>query len=164
MAVAVSLRRVIEELDALMDDFTSYLNRETGEVCALADDEVGRVEDGVDLENLPEWQQDSVPLIREVLDSGDWLALPSRFDVHEWAIMDGFASSVDDSALSEELQRAIRGTGAFRSFKDAAYRHEIQDSWYRYRAVALGRIAADWLEEHGIPYVHDGDAEPAGQA
>lgn len=164
MAAKVSLKLVVGELDALTDETSAYLNRVTGELYALGDEEAGLIEDGVDASELPEWLVDEVPKIREVLDSEDWLALPTRFDIHEWAIMDGFARSLADSELRDELLTAIRGRGAFRSFKDAVHRHGIQQDWYDHRAAALGRIAADWLEAHGVEYAADAETLPAGPA
>lgn len=157
MAAKVSLKRVVEELDALTDETSAYLNRVTGELYALGDEEAGLIEDGVDASELPEWLADEVPKIREVLDSADWLALPTRFDIHEWAIMDGFARSLADPGVRDQLLTALRGKGAFRWFKDAVHRHGIQQDWYDHRAAALGRIAADWLEGHGVEYVSDAD-------
>ncbi|MDZ4180023.1 MAG: UPF0158 family protein [Coriobacteriia bacterium] len=164
MAARVSLRRVVEELDALTDETSAYLNRETGELYSLGDEEAGLVEDGIDPAELPEWLIDEVPRIREVLGSTDWLALPTRFDIHEWAIMDGFARSIDDADVRDELLTAIRDKGAFRWFKDAVHRHGIHQDWYDHRAAALGRIAMDWLDEHGVDYAPDADTLPEDPA
>jgi hypothetical protein len=109
MGIAVSLRRVVEELEALMDDCTACVNRETGEIYALRDEDVGLVEDGANPEDLPECQLDEMPKIRQVLESEEWLPLPTTFDIHEWAIMNEFARSIDDSDLRDELLNAIRG-------------------------------------------------------
>jgi len=162
MAEVVSLRAVVEELDALSDESTAYLNRTTGELRSYRDDEVAAVEDG-ELDRVPEWLEDELPKIREVLDSETWLALPTGFDIHEWAIMDTFARSVEDPELRDELAGALRGRGAFRYFKDVLHRHGVQQSWYRYRAAALTRIAAQWLDGHGVSYGRD-DEEVAGGA
>ena len=164
MAARVSLQRVVEELDALTEETSAYLNRETGELYALGDEEAGLIEDGVDPAELPEWLADELPKIREVLESADWLALPTRFDIHEWAIMDGFACSLADPDVRDELLTALRGKGAFRWFKDAVRRHGIQQDWYDHRAAALGRIAADWLEDHGVEYAADAETLPGGPA
>jgi hypothetical protein len=160
MGIAVSFRAVVDELDALQDECTAYLNRQTGELLTLGDEELRAVDDDVDPADLPEWQRDDLPRLREVLDSGDWLALPTSFDIHEWAFMDDFARSLDDAAVRDELLDAIRGAGAFRNFKGAVRRHGIQDTWHNFRFAALGRVATDWLDEHGIAYIRD-DAAPA---
>ena len=102
-----------------------------------------------------ELQERNWHLIREILESEDWLALPTKFDIHEWAIMDEFSCSVDDPELRNELRNAIRGAGAFRYFKDTIYRHELQESWYSYRTAVLDRIAIDWLDEHEIAHTRE---------
>ena len=42
----------------------------------------------------------------------NWLLLPTRFDLHEWAIMDAFARALDDPDLADELLRQIHGLRA----------------------------------------------------
>ena len=162
MAPTVSLHEVVEELEALGEESAAYLNRETGELYSIRDEEASVFEDGVDPDDVPEWLDDELPKIREVLESEDWLTLPTRFDIHEWAIMDGFARSIDDTDLRDELLTAIRGRGAFRCFKDAVHRRGIHEDWYRHRTATLGRIAADWLDGHGVAYIDDLGATPAG--
>ena len=54
--------------------------------------------------------------------------------------------------MSDELQAAVHGRGAFRRFKDAVHRLGIADEWYRFREVALEEIAIEFLEAHGIAY------------
>jgi Uncharacterised protein family (UPF0158) len=160
MAVVVSVHAVVEELEALTEESTAYLNRKTGALYALQDEDARLIEDGGDLKDLPEWQHDELPKIRQVLESEEWLPLPTRFDIHEWAIMDQFARSVDDAAPRDELLTAIRGAGAFRTFRNAVHRHRIHEDWYRFRTTALARIAIEWLDDHGIAYVEDETASP----
>jgi hypothetical protein len=161
MAVIVSLRAVVEELEALTEESAAYLNRKTGELYSLGDEEAGAVEGAADSDDLPGWLHDEMPKIREVLESEDWLLLPSRFDINEWATMDGFSLTIDDTDLREELRGAIRRAGAFRHFKDTVHRRGILESWYRYRDEALARIAVDWLDEQGIAYARDQGVSPA---
>jgi len=161
MAVVVPLRKVVDEIEALMDESTAYLNRKTGELYTLHEEEALLDEDDADLEDLPEWQRSEIPVIRDVLESEDWLPLPTKFDIHEWAIMDEFSRSMDDPELRDELQDAIRGAGAFRHFKSTIHRLGIHELWYRYRTSALERIAMDWLEEHEIAYTSDENAASA---
>jgi hypothetical protein len=156
MAVIVSLRQIVEELEILPEEATLYLDRESGELYALGDEEANLVEDGRE-DELPDWLCDEAPRIREVLTSNRWLSLPTRFDVHECAIMDAFTRSLSDPDLADELRTAIRGRGAFRAFKDALHRRDVQQDWYRFRDSAIAEIAVAWLDEHGIVYARDLD-------
>jgi hypothetical protein len=55
------------------------------------------------------------------------------------------------------LLHAIRGSGAFRRFKDAIHRKEIQDDWYRFRDESIKDIAIDFLESEGVVWLDDMD-------
>jgi hypothetical protein len=90
-----------------------------------------------------------------VLESDDFVALPDKFEIHEYSITERFCLFLPDEGLRDELLHAIRGSGAFRRFKAAIYRKEIQDDWYRFRNEALKRIATDFLESEGIPWLDD---------
>jgi Uncharacterised protein family (UPF0158) len=156
MAVTASLRQIVEELEILPEEATLYLDRESGELYPLGDEEASLVEEGRE-DELPDWLCDEAPRIRELLTSARWLSLPTRFDIHEWAIMDAFTRSLDDPDLADELRAAIHRRGAFRAFKDALYRRGAQRDWFRFRDAAIADIAADWLDEHGVAYARDLD-------
>lgn len=152
MSIVVSLQDVVDEMGIITDEATAYLNRRTGELYTVTDEEVRLLEDEDDPEELPAWQRESLLKARDIQNSEDWLALPTKFDIHEYAIMEEFCWSVNNLSLREELLNAIRGRGAFRYFKDTTHRHGVQDEWYRYREAALEKIAIEWLEGHGIAY------------
>lgn len=162
MAVTVSLHEVVEEIGPLMDGFTAYLNRRTGELFTIGDEDEALLDDDADPDDLPEWQREGLPKIREVLTSEDWLPLPTKFDIHEWEIMDQFARAVEDPVFRNDLMNAIRGAGAFRYFKDTVFRYGARDVWYEFRTAALERIAIDWLEEREIAY-RRGKGDPSGR-
>ena len=107
------------------------------------------------LEELPEWQRAVVQEAGKVLDSEDYIELPSQFDIHEYKIMEDFCYDVEDEDFSAELLNRIRGRGAFRKFKDAIRQRGITDDWYAFRKVAFKRIAIDWLEDNDIPYTDE---------
>lgn len=152
MAAIVSLRDVVEQMDQWSDEATAYINRKTGELITLTHEELALAEDPDEALDAPQWQKDLLPKAQEVLASGDFIPLPSKFDIHEWSIMERFAQSLTDTAASDELDAAIHGRGAFRRFKDAVHRLGIENEWYRFRESALEEIASEFLEEHGIAY------------
>jgi hypothetical protein len=152
MTVIVSLSDVIEQMDLTTDEATAYINRKTGELITLTHEEFALAEDPDEAEASPQWQKDLLPKAREVLESEDYIPLPSKFEIHEWSIMEQFAHSLTDAAVNDELDAALHGRGAFRRFKDAVHRLGIADEWYRFRDAALEEIAIEFLEEHGIAY------------
>jgi hypothetical protein len=93
-----------------------------------------------------------IPKVRQVLESGRFLRLPSEFDAHEWAIMDRFSRGHENDRVREELLDAIHGAGAFRMFRSTIQRLGIEEVWYQFRDQAIEEIARKWLEEHHLPY------------
>jgi len=87
-----------------------------------------------------------------VLESPDFLPLPSKFDIHEWAIMRDFTEDRSETRERAELLDAIHGAGAFRNFRRAIRLLRIEEEWYRFRQSALEELARDWLEDLGIPF------------
>jgi hypothetical protein len=155
MAVIVSLRDVVEQMDLWTDEATAYINRKSGELITLTHEELALAENPEEAEDAPQWQKDLLPKAQEVLASEDFIPLPSKFEIHEWSIMERFAESLANRAVSDELDAAIHGPGAFRRFKDAVHRLGITDEWHRFREAALEEIAIEFLEEHGIAYQRD---------
>ena len=66
--------------------------------------------------------------------------------------MQDFSRSFESDSIREDLLRAIHGAGAFRNFKDAVRRHNIELAWFAFRAKALKQIALNWCEEHQIEW------------
>ena len=155
MTTKVLLRNVVDAIDSLMDGFTAYLNRETGEVYTVEDEEARSLDEGEGLDDIPDWQREGLAMAQEVLESEDWLALPDKFDVHEWSIMEQFADSIENEDLRRDLLDAIHGRGAFRYFRDTIDRYGMRDVWFDYKALALEKIAIEWLDEKGIKYERD---------
>jgi len=155
MSLPVSLPILVGELEGQPNEWRLYLNRETGEIITVTDEDISRLESGESLEGLPDWEREGVKMAEEALYSDKYLLLPSKFDIHEYAIMRDFCYSVPYRALREELLYKIRGSGAFRRFRRTIEYHGMIDEWYAYRDAEIEKIAIDWLEEAGIPYTRE---------
>jgi len=153
MPIPVKLQDVVDQMDMLSDESSAYLNRVTGEMVYVPEGERFPGEDEDDWDDSPDPENEESEDIEEVLKSDDYIALPGKFDIHEWSIMEDFTSSVDDEAMRDELQAAIHGRGAFRYFKDTVRRLGIQQDWYDFRDEAFKEIARDWLQANDIPFV-----------
>ncbi len=155
----VSLREVIDEMNIISDEHSAYLNKRTGELITLSLEELSAAEENDDLTGYPEWQQPMIEKAREVLISDDYLKLPTKFDIHEYRIMEGFCLSIENPQGRHQLLHQIRGGGAFRRFKNTIYSLGIEEDWYRYRDAEYERIAVEWLEANGIEYRRDQNDE-----
>jgi hypothetical protein len=153
MGVVVLLKDVVDAIDLPSNDWKSYLNPKTGEIVTVTDADRQLADDqDLDEHDLPEWQRDSLPKVRAALESGDYLALPDKYEVHEWAIMERFSNNQVRATWRDELLGAIHGAGAFRSFRSAIRRLGIEDDWFRYRQSEFEEIAKAWLEAHDISF------------
>lgn len=148
----VSLDAVADELEFVSDGMTAFINRTTGELYTVSDDDAALVENEAAEEDLPEWQAGMLPKLREILYGHDWVRLPSKFDIHEWEIMRKFSDSVHDASLANRLARAIHGRGAFRMFRATVQDADMLEEWYAFRRGALRDIAKDALDEIGVWY------------
>jgi hypothetical protein len=157
MAAPVPLARIVDALDMLAEEFNYYLHKPTGEVIMVSHDDLAAAEEGEeeDMEELPDWRQQGMREARQVLESDDYVRLPSKFDVHDWDIMRRFCYRVEDEELSQALLNAIHGPGAFRFFKHLVRENGIEKDWYAFRESALEEIAIDWLVANHIPYTRE---------
>jgi hypothetical protein len=57
--------------------------------------------------NVKKWRHEMIPKVREVLESGQFVRLPTRFEIHEWAIMGRFSLNRQVSRYQDRL--ATRG-------------------------------------------------------
>lgn len=157
MKAIVSLKDIIDEMDTVSDELSGFLNRRTGELITLTSEELSAAEDRdeEDLDEYPEWQQEMIVKAREVIGSDDYLPLPDKFDIHEYRIIEDFCYSLADDMIKENLLHKIKGSGAFRRFKDTIREYGIEKEWYRFRQEELEKIAIDWLEANQISYTKD---------
>ena len=153
MAADVKLDAIIEALEMADDSVSFYLDLETGKVHSVTDEEYDLAEDPPTvIEDLPEWQQEEVNLVRSIREQEGkrYLALPDRFDVHEWAIMDRFSGTLKNAQMKNDFRSAIRGGGAFRLFKRLLDEYTLWDAWNQFKHLELRQMAIQWCEENGI--------------
>jgi len=153
MAIRVKLDDIIEGLEFQSDERHSFLDKRTSEVVSISDEEMQAAEDDEPIEDFPDWQQDLVRIAKEIVDeTGNYIDLPSKFDIDDYSIMENFCLSIDDSEMCEVFGRLIKGRGAFQRFKDAINEYDIADDWHKYRDNELKQIAIEWCQEHGIEF------------
>ena len=154
MTVVVSLRDFIGEMQFLSDETHVYIHKSTGELITITNDDIAMTESEEREEGF-EWQDEIIQTTKEVLTSDDYLELPSKFDIHDYEIMERFSLSIPDENISDDFLGQIRGSGAFGRFKDTIYRYGMEQDWFKFRDESYKEIAISWLESNGFAYIDD---------
>ena len=153
MEARVKLSDIIEGLQTQSDESSFFLNIKTGEVVLMTDYAMQAAEDDEPVEDLPDWEQELVAVAREILaETGQYIQLPTKFDIDEYSIMESFCTSMDNQEIGDILCDLISGSGAFRRFKNAIHKYDVADEWYKYRDNAMKELAIEWCRENNIEF------------
>lgn len=150
MSARIKLDDLVEALEFCDELSELFVNRNSGELVLLGEEEIMAAEGGDDLEDFPEWQRESIAQANEVLDSDDYIEMDAAHEVDNYELMRDFGNAVDDRAISGQLSAAIRGRGAFRRFSECVEEHELLEQWYAFKRAAYREVAEAWCAEHGF--------------
>ncbi|MGH2361018.1 MAG: UPF0158 family protein [bacterium] len=150
----VRLADIVDGMEMQSDEMTGYLHRPTGRVITVRDEAIAAAED----DDTDFTEEEELADARGIVEGGpDYLALPDRFEIDEYSMMERFALSTVDAGAQDQLLSALKGTRVFRRFKDEVLRLDLAEKWYAYRDQEYERVARDWCEANDI----DLDAGPA---
>jgi hypothetical protein len=152
MKPIVSIKDVIGEMDLLVDGAKAFINKETGELITLLEEEISVVESGEEVNEIFECSDEAIIKAKTVLESDEYLPLPDKFEIHEYQIMKKFCYTIQNDDVQDELLYQIHGSGAFGRFKNTIHKYNIADKWYKYRQETLESIAEEWLKDKKIEY------------
>lgn len=155
MNVSVKLKRLIDEMDGQMDEYSTYFNTKTGDFVLVSDEAFRIAEEDEDEEStgFMDVEEDEVQLAVDILENpDDYIELPSKYDIHEYDIMERFCMSVENEKNRKILLIAIKGSGAFRRFKEMVRELGMEDQWYRFKDEAYREKAIEWCNENGLTF------------
>jgi len=138
--MTIKLEQVLDAIETADDAFTYFYDTQTGETVFLQDEIItGERNEALEelIENSP---------------SGRFLRFPTKYDIHEYSIMESFVYSLPAGTARQELANAICGRGAFRRFKNGIRYHRLEQQWYDYRDQAYREIAIRWCRYEGLEY------------
>ena len=92
------------------------MDLDAGQVVTVSEDLLWEAEEPGDEEpDLSDWQRDEWDTAKRIVSTDRFRPLPTKFDVHEWGIMQNFSRSVGSDGIRNDLLRVIHGAGAFRT-------------------------------------------------
>ncbi len=139
----IKLEQVIEAIETANEAFTYFYDTQTGETVYLQDEMItGERDEALEelIENSPR---------------GRFLRFPTKYDIHEYSIVENFVYSLPAGAARQELVSAICGRGAFRRFKNGIRYHRVEQEWYDYRDQTYREIAIRWCRDEGLEYAEE---------
>jgi hypothetical protein len=147
----IAVEDLVDALAAQPRGACTYIKPETAEILTLTDDDLVFIEetDG-QRESAGAAVRARQERLLEIVESEDWLQLPDRFEIHDWAIMESFVATLEAPDLQEHLLEVLHGPGALRIFPQVMEHLGLFDAWNRHHRKAMTSIAREWLEEHGL--------------
>jgi hypothetical protein len=155
MPVKIKLSEIVESMDCQSDEITAYLNRENGKIEVVPDEPTDAIEDGEEQEDANEFLAtggEEACIVREIIQGKNWIPLPSKFDIHDYQIMEDFCLSQKDPTQRDRLLNAIQGRGAFARFKGIVQQLGLLEKWYEFKKTEYSEIAKQWCEQNGVEY------------
>ena len=139
--MTIPLKQVIQAIEEANEVFTSFWDTKTGKTVYLADP------------LMTDMTEDDKALAAAIEDTPEqFLRFPTKYEIHQYRIMEDFIDQLAPGKAQAELVHAIRGKGAFRRFKQSVRYHGLEQRWYDYLAEAYREIAIRWCEEEGLEY------------
>lgn len=149
MPTRVQLDRIVEGMEMQFDETHSFLHRPSGRVVTVSDEALEAAENGDDDLGASE---EELADARQIISAEDeYLALPDRFEIDEYRMMERFARGLGGAERDATL-RALAGRGAFRHFKDTVHQLGLAKTWYAFRDECYRDVARSWCEAHDIEY------------
>lgn len=135
------LSAIVDALYHLSTGNSVYYNLETKEIIDI-NDGLGNKE-----------KEEIYDSIEEERDK--YLKLPEQHELDGYNRMKRFIKTLGETKYIKEFEKAIKGKGAFRRFKDLLIKHNIRDYWHEFEHDEYVSIAVKLLEENRIEYIND---------
>ena len=145
--MTIKLEQVIEAIEMSDDFFTSFWDTKTGETVYPA----GPLLNGETDEVLAA-EIEKTGVLFESKKVKRFLRFPTKYEIHEYRIMEDFIEQLSPGKVQSNLSYSIRGKGAFRRFKESIRYHGLEQQWYDCLEKAYRDIAVRWCTEEGLAY------------
>jgi hypothetical protein len=141
-ALKINLDELCTAIDNSSYELDYYLDLSTGEVIGISeymDDEASK------------------KLKKQInREKSRYEPIPKAESREGYQDMEDFIASIQDEHLSELLEVAITGKGAFRRFKDVLLNHpEQREMWFKFSNGRAEARAMEWLDDIGVILVKE---------
>jgi len=146
----VELSSIAECIELQCNEAQSYLNKVSGEVITITDEEMQLAESKEDTSEYPDWMKEPINIATKYLgNKGDYLDLPTDYGFNEYGVMEDFILTLPEEQKNE-MYFLIKGTGAFSKFRAGLERFSLTDKWYEFKDIELNKFVKTWCEDNNI--------------
>jgi len=154
MSKPAKLNELINEMEMNFDEHTTFYHPKSGEFYSISDQAFAAVEGDESMIRLHDIEDEEIAIAGDIYEnSSDYIELPDRFEINEYAMLEEFSISVKDEKASRMLQIAIKGSGAFRRFKEMVSELDLDQEWYSFRDEQYKEKAIKWCQINDLEYV-----------
>ena len=136
------LSLIIEGMDRANVNEIYYLNENNGRVWVSTDMGNFYIDNNEELDD-------------EYLYNDSSISLPGQYEINEYKIIKSFIETIKDNQIKNQLLIAIRGSGAFRRFKDSCINYGIINVWYEFKNNTYYELAKEWCLWNNVDYEDD---------
>lgn len=154
MSKPVKLNELIDEMEMNFDEHTTYYHPKSGKYYSISDQAFAAAEGDESMISLHGIEDEEIKIADDIYEnSSDYIELTDKYDINEYAMLEDFSISVQDEKASRMLQIAIKGSGAFRRFKEMVHELGLDQEWYSFRDEQYKGKAVEWCQINNLEYV-----------
>jgi len=99
----IKLSIIADAIDLQTEESQSFFKISSGEVVLFTDDEILAAESNEDISEQHEWYKEVVEKAKNFLENEhDYIPLPSKYDFHEYSIMEKFVLTLPNEEQKNE--------------------------------------------------------------
>jgi hypothetical protein len=155
----LSLRDVVEHVLAMPPGSLVYLDRRTGALRLVTEEIAEAAGRELDLSARPDWERELIQIARLDEASERYVPLPALLELDDYRTVRTLLDEVQDVPLRDRLFSAAHGDDGLARFTAIARTAGWGARWDALRRAALAELLRERLEERGIAYADDLDAD-----
>lgn len=91
-------------------------------------------------------------LTNNYIEHQHFLRIPSKIEIQEFNIMRNFAVTIKNKSISNDILKALAGSGAYKKFLNKVAHFSLEKEWSDFRLQALKKIAINWCKKNELLY------------
>lgn len=135
------------------DEHTVFYHRKTGKLHTIPDEVFAVTEGDEPVTDLNDYDDKLIKIVDDISkNNNEYIELPDRYQINEYSMIEKFVSILKNDEERQVLEITIKGSGAFRRFKEMIGKLNLEQDWYNFRDLQYKKLAIEWCGIHQIEY------------